>query len=139
MDLDRRTKLIDKIIIHCSDTDHKEHDNIEWIRKLHKDKGWSDIGYHFFIDKKGKISEGRNINKTGAHCLGQNLSSIGICLSGRTDFTEAQFRSALFLINGLMKTYHISRDKVFPHNHFALCKTCPNFALDKIWKFENER
>lgn len=139
MDLDRSTKLINKIVVHCTDTDHEEHDNVEWVRKLHKAKGWVDIGYHYFIDKKGKISDGRHITKAGAHCLGQNLTSIGVSLSGKIDFTEAQFRSALFLITGLMKTYNITRDNVYPHNHFALCKTCPNFSLDKIWKFENER
>ena len=139
MDLNRRTKLITKIIVHCSDTDHKEHDDIEWIRKLHKDKGWIDIGYHFFINKNGKISDGMHITKTGAHCQGQNISSIGVCLGGRNEFTEAQFRSALFLIKGLMQTYGIKRENVFPHNHFSPCKTCPNFSLDKIWKFEDER
>ena len=136
VDLNRDMKLVNKIIVHCSDTDKEEHDNIEWLRELHLAKGWSDIGYHFFIDKKGHIFDGRPITKSGAHCTGQNLRSIGVCLSGRKNFYETQFRQAHFLITGLMKSYKIERANVQPHNYFTPLKTCPNFSLEKIWVFD---
>lgn len=136
MDLSRDLKLINKIIVHCTDTDYPEHDDIEWVRQLHLAKGWSDVGYHFFINKKGHIADGRPINKAGAHCIGQNLRSIGVCLSGRKDFYEPQFRAANFLIHGLMSSYNITKENVMPHNYFTSVKTCPNFSLQKIWMFD---
>ncbi len=137
VDISRDMKLVDRIIVHCSDSDYPEHDNVETIRKWHVDeKKWSDIGYHYFIDKKGKIWPCRDIRRSGAHWTGQNLKSIGICLSGRREFFEPQMRSAHFLIKDLMRLFKISKANVFPHNYFVPMKTCPNFSLDRIWMFD---
>lgn len=58
------------------------------LRKLqasHQQK-WSDLGYHFVIDPKGGIWEGRNLRWQGAHeGAGLNQGSIGICLLGNFD------------------------------------------------------
>jgi len=40
------------------------------------------IGYQFFIEWSGKITQGRSETETGAHTIGQNNNSIGICLAG---------------------------------------------------------
>lgn len=133
----RDLKHIDKIILHCSDSDNPEHDNIATIKQWHLERKFSDCGYHFFIRSTGQIETGRALYKIGAHCIGQNLKSIGICLSGKTNFTEAQFKSAYQLIKGFMDRFNIPKDAVFPHNHFDKKKTCPNFQLDEIWKFDN--
>jgi N-acetylmuramoyl-L-alanine amidase len=136
VDANRSMSKIDMIIIHCSSSDKPEHDNVEEIRRWHKERGWTDIGYHYFIDKKGKVSDGRGLHKVGAHCAGHNMTSIGICLSGRFEFYDAQFRSALFLINDLLKRFKIKRSHVYPHNYFDASKTCPNFEIDQIWRVE---
>jgi N-acetyl-anhydromuramyl-L-alanine amidase AmpD len=140
VDMLRDPKTINKIIIHCSDSDEPEHDNIETIREWHIGrKKWSDVGYHYFIDKKGRIFTGRPHEKVGAHCIGQNAKSIGICVSGRKDFWEPQFRSLAFIVKDLMRTYNISRNEIYPHNFFNIAKTCPNFNIDKIWVFDSEK
>ena len=54
----------------------------EGIHKLHKDRGYSGIGYHFYVRKDGKIYQGRPIETVGAHTLGANQKSIGICFEG---------------------------------------------------------
>jgi len=133
----RDLKLITEIILHCSDSDKPEHDDVDVIRSWHKALGFSDVGYHFFIKKDGLIQLGRNINKVGAHCVTQNIVSIGICLSGRHAFTETQYKNAHSLITKLMANYSIKKDKVFPHSYFNENKTCPNFNLLNIWKFDN--
>ena len=38
----------------------------------HLRKGWTDIGYHFLIDPKGRIFEGRPRNTIGSHSPGAN-------------------------------------------------------------------
>jgi len=76
-------RKIDKIIIHCSATREGENYTVDTIRSWHVDgRGWSDIGYHFYIDLYGKIHKGRDIAKIGAHVKGHNRNSIGICYCG---------------------------------------------------------
>jgi hypothetical protein len=59
------------------------------IQNLHMDeKGFADIGYHYLIDQNGSLYEGRAIDVRGAHTLGYNYGSIGICLIG--NFEEIQ-------------------------------------------------
>jgi len=134
----RDLKTIKRIIVHCSDTDLDSMDNIDEIRRIHtQEKHWSDIGYHYFIDKRGKVFAGRDIKKVGAHCAGHNFDSIGICFSGKKEFTDKQFQAALALINELMQKFKLGRWDVYPHNFYNKDKSCPNFLITKIWKFEN--
>ena len=68
----------------------------------------------------------------GAHARGHNRDSVGTCLIGKTEFTEAQFKS--------LKVLHNILDGIFPgldyypHNHFSQHKTCPNFDVYEVMK-----
>jgi len=139
VDMERKKSMIDSIIIHCSDSDLDEFDNIEAVRQWHLDRGWSDIGYHFYIDSKGKMELGRPIEKAGAHCAGHNLRSIGICISGRKRFYSEQYLALLFLLKDLMRRYKLKRSDVYPHNYFNSNKSCPNFSIETIWSYEHEK
>ena len=76
-----------KIIVHCTDSDNEKHDNIETIRKWHvEENGWKDIGYHYVITKDGSVHQGRELSEVGAHCTGHNMFSIGIALTGKSNF-----------------------------------------------------
>ena len=46
------------------------------------DRGWCDIGYHFVIDRDGKIYEARSLDQRGAHVGTHNTGNIGISLIG---------------------------------------------------------
>ena len=73
-------RSINEIIVHCSATREGQDITVDTIKKWHVEgRGWSDIGYHFYIDISGKIWKGRDIDKTGAHCKNHNRNSIGIC------------------------------------------------------------
>jgi hypothetical protein len=54
--------------------------------------GWSDIAYNFLVDSFGSIWEGRygGVDKPvrGAHTLGFNASSTGICVIGNLDTVQ---------------------------------------------------
>lgn len=56
--------------------------SVEDIHQWHLKRGWSGIGYHFFIKKDGTIYQGRPENTIGAHAKGANSDSIGICAEG---------------------------------------------------------
>lgn len=123
---------IKQIILHCSDT---ETGNAESIRKYHIEvKKWADIGYHYVIDRDGKIETGRAIEKIGAHCEGCNSDSIGICLIGKTQFEDEQTESLLTLIFRLRERF--GNVKIFGHYEKPSAKkqgkTCPNIDMDKF-------
>ena len=61
-------RSINEIIVHCSATREGQHIPVETIKKWHTEgRGWTDIGYHFYIELDGTIKKGRDIDKTGAH------------------------------------------------------------------------
>jgi N-acetyl-anhydromuramyl-L-alanine amidase AmpD len=124
------------IVIHCSDSDLPEHDNIDIIREWHKKKGWMDVGYHYYIQQSGHLQLGRSIDKVCAHTKGFNSESIGICLGGKTVFTEAQFKRAAKLIDNLFVALPSIRKEngIVPHRLLDPGKTCPNFNLQNIVK-----
>ena len=75
-------RQINKLIVHCSATREGQNVTVDTIRDWHLARGWTDIGYHFYIDVEGNIQKGRDIAKIGAHTKGQNRNSIGICYCG---------------------------------------------------------
>jgi N-acetyl-anhydromuramyl-L-alanine amidase AmpD len=127
-----RMRVITTIILHCSDSDIEAHDNIETITNWHLLRGFSSIGYHYFINKQGSIFNGRPVEKIGAHCAWHNIDSIGICLSGEQLFNVEQFLTASILIKDLMQKFGIEQKNILPHNYFNAYKTCPNFDIDRI-------
>jgi N-acetyl-anhydromuramyl-L-alanine amidase AmpD len=102
---------------------------LEEIRSMHMGRGWSDVGYHYYIRKDGSTSQGRKENVQGAHASGNNKDTIGICLSG--DFTQeypttAQIRSCNALIWNLKLRYDIK--DVVGHNEVGNT-LCPAFDV----------
>ena len=65
-------RQIKQIIIHCSATPEGRNIGATTIRGWHKERGFSDIGYHYVIRLDGTIEEGRPIEQIGAHCQGHN-------------------------------------------------------------------
>ena len=122
---------IRRIILHCSASDHERHDDIKIIREWHLERGFNDVGYHFFIRKNGQIERGRAINKVGAHCRGHNRDSVGICLHGLAieKFTQDQFVSAQKLTRLLCTELDIPTSRVSGHNYFNPAKACPVFDV----------
>lgn len=123
---------IRKIIVHCSDSDINSHDDISVIRDWHLQRGFRDVGYHYFIKKDGTIQNGRPHSEQGAHTLGHNSDSIGICLHGRDEFTSQQFATLINKVRELQRNYILKNKDVYGHNEFST-KTCPNFDVSKIF------
>ena len=83
---------IDAIVIHCSATRAGQDVRAADIDKWHKERGFSEIGYHYVIDLDGTVEVGRPLTMDGAHCntaglsgLSYNKHSIGICYVGGLD------------------------------------------------------
>ncbi len=151
-------RKIENLIVHCSDS--------LWgcareIRKWHLARGWSDIGYHFVIlngrptfaheehatvipTLDGSVEVGRYLDddsfisdvEVGAHALGYNDKSIGVCLIGKTEFTLRQITSLDRLLWDLCMLYHVPFDAIIGHYETASGKaegkTCPNLDMDVV-------
>ena len=111
------------------------HHTFEMVKQYHLSLGWEDIGYHYFIDKTGKLSAGRAENYHGAHTVGYNTKSLGICLAGNFDATlptVGQIVTLTELLKTLKEKYNISLNNIVPHRKFAN-KTCYGRKLANNW------
>ena len=172
-------KPLTHIIVHCSAS---AFGCAKVIRQWHLEKGWKDIGYHFVImngrpwssheylmsldgrTEVGRFLDGDNFiedNEVGAHTLGYNQNSIGICLVGPTPitkgnyamapafydrlvdktvnakgFTEWQIGNLASLCRDLMSRHNIPVSNVLGHNETASGikegKTCPEFEVKQL-------
>jgi len=125
-------RTIDKIIIHCSATPPNMYVDAKLVDDWHKQRGWSGIGYHFFIKRDGQIELGRPLEKQGAHVKGHNKHSIGVCYAGGVDKdmcpednrTSAQIASFLSLLRLLKNIF--PEATIHGHRDFST-KSCPSF------------
>ena len=123
-------RKINQIIIHCSASSFDKHDDISVIREWHLQRGWIDVGYHYFIKGNGTTQIGRPIKMVGAHCRGYNQNSVGICLHGKTIFNKIQTDELDRLVKNLMAIFDIKIENVKGHYEYNKTKTCPNINMD---------
>ncbi len=125
------------IFLHCSATDHQEHDNAEFLRDVHiRQNGWRDIGYHYFINKRGDLFSCRGLEHTPAAQRGHNTGSIAICLSGLSEFTDAQFFALADLLDMIQEKYS-KRLRIRGHREVAN-RDCPVYDYPAILDLVNE-
>ncbi len=132
-------KRVDEIIIHCTATPRDTMVTIDDIEQWHRKRGFTGIGYHYVIYLDGTVHPGRPANHVGAHCLGHNTHSIGVCYVGGLDAegnpidtrTQAQKDSLLFLLKTLKEKH--PRAKIYGHNCFSE-KQCPCFDAEKEYQ-----
>lgn len=138
-------RRVDEIIIHYSATPEGENFTVEQIRQCHLQRGFSDIGYHWYIDLHGKVWKGRAESLSGAHCTNHNTRSIGICYCGgcpprsvkgwmnigKDTRTPAQKAALVKLIKEVKSRYPMA--VVHGHNEFAN-KPCPGFNAREEYK-----
>lgn len=133
-----RISKVEYIIIHHSQRDL---DFPAFIRLRHRHlRGWEEIGYHFLIGngslftEDGKLYIGRPEHLVGAHALGYNRASLGICLIGNLDITkptERQLETLTRLLREKMKQYRIPSDNIRGHGGLPnIRKSCPGRNLD---------
>lgn len=115
----------------------------EWhkYRGFPKSKlGWV-VGYHFVIEKSGKLIQTRGLEERGCHCLGINDKSCGILIMGNFDRpldwqnsypTKEQIITLKKLLRKLVDNYNIPLDNIVPHRRFS-SKSCFGKNLQSTW------
>lgn len=100
----RRNKT-DEIILHHAEAKSA---SVEEVNRWHLERGWTGIGYHFYIRKDGRIYRGRPEWSAGAHAQGHNKRSVGICCEGSymtETMPKAQFDALVGLVREEMAKY----------------------------------
>lgn len=145
---------INEIIVHTTATKPYWMDNfsteakVAEIRRWHvEDNGWSDIGYHYVIDRDGTVGVGRPIERKGAHVRGHNDNSIGIALIGgfggsaNDAFSDHYTEQQDYALRNLIKTLDmrfLGNLKITGHNQYAN-KACPCFHVPSWYNRTGKR
>lgn len=131
---------INKIIVHCTATPEGRNDKLADIDRMHRERKFNKIGYHYLIELDGAIRVGRKEDEVGAHASGYNTNSIGVCYVGgmTTDMkeakdtrTEAQKQALTTILKQLRVKY--PQAKIIGHRDVAN-KACPSFNPIKEYK-----
>ncbi|TAK45275.1 MAG: N-acetylmuramoyl-L-alanine amidase [Betaproteobacteria bacterium] len=138
------TRAIRHIVIHCSATPNGDaRFGLEAIDRMHRERGWRKIGYHYVIEADGTVRRGRDEDEIGAHVEGSNAHSIGICLIGTDAFVWAQWEALARLARHLEDRYPAA--DMLGHRDYSpdkdgdgvvepweWLKTCPGFDV-RTW------
>lgn len=126
-----RRKATYYIVLHHAG---KQTCSVEDVHRWHLERGWAGIGYHYFVRKGGVIYRGRPSDAVGAHCLGYNEISVGICAEG--DFEQESM--GVRQLTALRRLVYAVRQD-YPHarvvGHKDLARTlCPgkHFPLSEL-------
>lgn len=101
----KRRNKTDEIILHHAEASHA---SVEEVNRWHLERGWTCIGYHFYIRKDGKVYRGRPEWAVGAHAQGHNSRAVGICCEGAymtETMPAAQLAALKELIREMMAKY----------------------------------
>jgi hypothetical protein len=104
---------------------------IEAIRRGHRGRGWGDIGYHYVVDRGGRVWEARPVAWQGAHVKVHNPGNIGIVALGNFDEQEptpAQVSALNRQVSWLMQTHGIPVQRVRTHQEWMPTR-CPGRAM----------
>lgn len=139
-------RKIRHIVIHCADTPADMDIGASDIDRWHRERGWSAIGYHYVIRRNGITETGRDLDadgdideEIGAHVLGHNKDSLGICLVGGKgadgladcNFTACQWAALERIVSDLTARYPDAR--VVGHRDLDPGKPCPGFDVPAWW------
>lgn len=137
-------RQVERITLHHSAmTAHPETlgrtgDIVRSIQKNHmQDRGWSDIGYHYIIDREGRVWDGRKVDWQGAHAGNptSNRGNVGICLLGNfvsssdgQQPSPEQLAAMEALVYDLCQRYRIPASRILTHREIKPT-ACPGGRL----------
>lgn len=105
---------------------------IEKIRHTHVEgRGWGDIGYHYIIDRAGRVWEARPSRYQGAHVKNHNSRNLGVMCLGNFEIqspSAAQVAALERTIAHMMRWYRVPVGRVFTHRELA-ATACPGRLL----------
>ena len=132
---------IDLIVVHCSATSCNRRFPVTALIRCHADR-FGFTGYHYYITCDGRIYQTRHEQLVGAHAVGYNQHSLGVCYEGGLDEhgtaadtrTPRQKRALLKLLKKLKAAHPDAR--ILGHRDLPdVHKDCPCF--DAIAEYQD--
>jgi hypothetical protein len=94
---------------------------------------WGDIGYHYIVDRNGRVWEGRSLQYQGAHVRNHNENNIGVLLLGNFEQqspSDRQLEAMQQHVSLLMRRYNVPISRVTTHREWETANTiCPGHTL----------
>lgn len=118
---------VSRVFLHCSasEMDMRGQAMVDEIRRWHKARGWSDVGYHFLIDKAGQIMTGRSLERMPAAQYPHNAKTIAIMVHGLEKFPPNMLEACRRLCAEINEAHE---GRISFHGHCEVsAKTCPVF------------
>jgi N-acetyl-anhydromuramyl-L-alanine amidase AmpD len=112
--------------------------DISTVAEWHRQRGFNDVGYHYFIKRDGTRQKGRDLNAVGAHVVGYNHKSVGVCMAGgissvdkspENNFTPEQWATLYITLKELHEEY--PRAVIVGHRDLDAGKACPSFSVSE--------
>jgi len=108
---------ISKLVIHHSASKAATTKKAD-LERWHKERGFSQIGYHKVVEANGSIVNGRSESTQGAHAKGANMGTLGVCVVG--DFetetpSPAQIKSLVTVLSEWCKTHKLNSTNIYGH------------------------
>lgn len=106
------------------------------VRAYHRSLGWRDVGYHYLIERDGRVVNGRPPTLRGAHCVagGMNRKALGVCMIGNMEHhppRPAQWEALVGLVRRLMAEHRVPLTNVLGHGEVPGAHTaCPGRYTD---------
>jgi len=136
------------IVVHCSAVRPYQTSSAQQIDEWHKKREtngirWRGIGYHYVIRRNGTIENGRPLSQPGAHVVGHNKYSVGICYEGGLDNdgrdddtrTPEQKKTLRELLEQLHKQF--PQALIVGHHDLSPAKPCPCFdVVGEYWDLQ---
>lgn len=130
--------MVDSIVLH-----HMAHStaDVKTVESWHINKGWSAIGYNYFVSFDGTVYKGRGLN-VSASVSGHNDHIISIGFQGDYDITSAkmpekQYKAGVELIKHLLCL--VPDAEIKGHKDFG-GSVCPGkaFPLENFKKIKDD-
>lgn len=111
------------------------------INEWHHDRGFQNgIGYHYVVRRDGSIELGRPLEMIGAHVVGHNRHSIGICYEGGLNSfgedADTRTPEQKVTLRKLLEELHRKFPKalIVGHRDLNPGKRCPCFDVVKEYR-----
>jgi hypothetical protein len=105
--------------------------HLEYVREYHRSRNFQDIGYHFAIDRVGRVWQLRSLKYQGQHVRYNNEHNIGVVVLGNFDMqamTSAQKEKVRIFGLLLRKQYGLPISRVYTHQEIVKTE-CPGNAM----------
>lgn len=110
-------------------------DRLELIRRSHTShRGWADIGYHFIVDRAGRVWEGRPLAFQGAHVSENNPHNVGVMVLGNFDIqrpSDVQIQAMQGTIRHLRRQFRVAPNQIWTHRELGRT-SCPGDMLQPV-------